>query len=401
MKRVWKSIDFSLVLPLVIVCVLGVIMVYSASSIVAITKYYPKYGWTSDHFFRSQLKAMLIGAVGLIVVMSIPFHVWRKRIISVLIVVFSIGMLAIVLKWGVKVNNARSWIFGVQPSEFVKLGIIIVLARFYAKKQATDGPIWHGAGRVLIFLIISICLILKQPDLGTTLLIMSTIGIMTFCSGVPVGMWIKRIVLTSIIWAPLLYFVGKNVLTPVQIARFTTFWDPFSDAQGDGFQLVNSFVGIASGGVRGNGLGNSIQKYGYLPEPHTDFIMAIVSEELGFLGVAIILIGLLVIVVRAFRVAQKCKDPFGSLLAIGIGSMIGVQSIVNLGGITGIMPLTGVPLPFVSYGGTSLVSTLAAMGILLNVASFVKQQEKKEQQEREQQEGEQHPKQERHLVVVK
>ncbi|PEZ10280.1 cell division protein FtsW [Bacillus sp. AFS018417] len=398
MKRVWKSIDYSLVLPLVIVCVLGVIMVYSASSIVAITKYYPKYGWTSDHFFRSQLKAMLVGTIGLIVIMFIPFQVWRKRMVTVLIVVGSIGMLLIVLKWGTVVNNAKSWVFGMQPSEFIKVGIIIVLARFYAKKQTTDGPIWHGAGRVVAFLAITIYLILKQPDLGTTLLILSTIGIMTFCSGIPFQLWMKRIALTSIIWIPLGYFIGKNVLTDVQIARFTTFWNPFADPQGKGFQLINSFVAIASGGISGRGLGNSIQKYGYLPEPHTDFIMAIVSEELGFVGVAIILICLLVIVVRAFRVAQKCQDPFGSLLAIGIGSMIGVQAIVNLGGVTGFLPLTGVPLPFVSYGGTSLVANLLAMGILLNVASSVKQREKREQQGREQQ---QQPKQERHLVVVK
>ena len=397
MKRVWKSIDYSLVLPLVIVCVLGVIMVYSASSIVAITKYYPKYGWTSDHFFRSQLKAMLVGTIGLLIIMFIPFQVWRKRMVTVLIVLGSIGMLLIVLKWGTVVNNAKSWVFGMQPTEFIKVGIIVVLARFYAKKQMTDRPIWHGAGRVVAFLLITIYLILKQPDLGTTLLILSTIGIMTFCSGIPFQVWIKRIALTSIIWIPLGYFIGKSVLSDVQIARFTTFWNPFGDPQGKGFQLINSFVGIASGGISGRGLGNSIQKYGYLPEPHTDFIMAIVSEELGFVGVAIILICLLVIVIRAFRVAQKCQDPFGSLLAIGIGSMIGVQAIVNLGGVTGFMPLTGVPLPFVSYGGTSLVANLLAMGILLNVASSVKQREKREQQGREQQQ----PKQERHLVVVK
>ncbi|PGZ99498.1 cell division protein FtsW [Bacillus pseudomycoides] len=398
MKRVWKSIDYSLVLPLVILCVLGAIMVYSSSSIVAITKYYPKYGWTSDHFFRSQLKAMLVGTIGLLVIMFIPFQVWRKRMVTVLIVLGSIGMLLIVLKWGTVVNNAKSWVFGMQPTEFIKVGIIIVLARFYAKKQMTDVPIWHGAGRVVAFLVITIYLILKQPDLGTTLLILSTIIIMTFCSGIPFQVWIKRIALTSIIWIPLGYFIGKNVLTDVQIARFTTFWNPFADPQGKGFQLINSFVAIASGGVSGRGLGNSIQKYGYLPEPHTDFIMAIVSEELGFIGVAIILICLLVIVVRAFRIAQKCQDPFGSLLAIGIGSMIGVQAIVNLGGVTGFLPLTGVPLPFVSYGGTSLVASLLAMGILLNVASSVKQREKREQQEREQQ---QQHKQERHLVVVK
>ncbi|MFD0770958.1 FtsW/RodA/SpoVE family cell cycle protein [Bacillus sp. CGMCC 1.60114] len=388
MKRVWKSIDYSLVLPLVIVCVLGVIMVYSASSIVAITKY----GYASDYFFRSQLKKQILGTIILCVVMSLPFQFWRKRIVNVFIVFGSILMLCLVLWKGKVVNNAQAWIFGMQPAEFIKVGVIVVSARFLAKRQETDTPIWHGAGSTTIFLVLTFLLIYKQPDLGTALLILGTVGIMFLCSGIQIGRWIKRVTLSSVIWAPLLYFIGKHSLSPVQIARITTAINPFNDPQGKGFQLVNSFVAIASGGVSGRGLGNSIQKYGYLPEPHTDFIMAIVSEELGFIGVAIILIALLVIVIRSFRIAQKCKDPFGSFLAIGIGSMIGVQTVVNLGGITGLLPLTGVPVPFISFGGSSLLANLLAMGILLNVASSVKQQENRVEQQ---------PKQERHLVVVK
>ena len=392
MKRVWKSIDYSLVLPLAIVCVLGLIMVYSASSIVAITKY----GYAYNYFFRSQLNKLILGTIILCVVMSLPFQFWRKRLVTIFIVLGSITMLGLVLWKGKVVNNAQAWIFGMQPAEFVKVGVIIVVARFLAKRQETNTPMWHGAGKTTIFLILTFLLIYKQPDLGTDLLILGTVGIMCLCSGIQIGRFLKRFTLASIIWAPLVYFIGKYSLSDVQIARITTAINPFNDPQGNGFQLVNSFVAIASGGVSGRGLGNSIQKYGYLPEPHTDFIMAIVSEELGFIGVAVILVALLVIVVRSFRIAQKCKDSFASFLAIGIGSMIGVQSVVNLGGITGLLPLTGVPVPFISFGGSSLLANLLAMGILLNVASFVKQQEKREQREREQQ-----PKQERHLVVVK
>ncbi|MDM5189656.1 FtsW/RodA/SpoVE family cell cycle protein [Bacillus sp. DX4.1] len=393
MKKVWKSMDYSLLLPLVILCVLGVIMVYSASSIVAITRAEKP----ADFFFNKQLFTLIGGTIiGLGIVMPIPFQFWRKRIIVLLVMAVSIILLGLVLVIGKKVNGAQAWVFGIQPAEFVKISIIIVLARFFARKQDTDTPVWQGSGGTILFVALTLFLILKQHDLGTVLLIIGTVGIMFLCSGVPVNMWIKRLLLTSIIWAPLIYFIGNYTLDPYQKARFAVFLDPFHDAQGSGFQLVNSFIGIASGELDGRGLGNSIQKYGYLPEPHTDFIMAIISEELGFIGVAIILISLLLIIIRSFRIAQKCKDPFGSLIAIGIGSLIGIQTFVNIGGITGLLPLTGVPLPFISYGGSSLLANLIAMGILLNLGSYVKRQEKQQEQLNEKkQQGE------RHLVVVK
>ncbi|MDM5156133.1 FtsW/RodA/SpoVE family cell cycle protein [Bacillus sp. DX1.1] len=395
MKKVWKSMDYSLLLPLVILCVLGVIMVYSASSILAITKF-AKLDLPSNYFFRKQLQALIMGGISLSFVMFIPFQVWRKRIVTVGICVGSIILLVLVLWLGTTANNAQAWVFGIQPVEFVKVGVIIVLARFFAKRQDTDTPVWHGSGGTVLFLLITLCLIYKQPDLGSALLIVGTVGIMFLCSGIRVDLWFKRIVLTSLIWGPLLFFIGKYGLTNIQKARFATFIDPFADPQGEGFQLINSFIGIASGGLDGRGLGNSIQKYGYLPEPHTDFIMTIISEELGFIGVAIILACLLLIVIRSFRIAQKCENPFGSLVAIGIGSMIGVQTFVNLGGITGLLPLTGVPLPFISSGGSSLLANLIAMGILLNLGSYVKRQEKQQEQLNEKkQQGE------RHLVVVK
>ncbi|KXY34124.1 cell division protein FtsW [Bacillus cereus] len=392
MKKVWKSMDYSLLLPLVILCVLGVIMVYSSSSIVAISRH----NWPANYFFKKQLIALAIGTIMLAIIVAIPYKLWRKRIVLIAMGIGSIGLLSAALLFGKDVNGAKGWILGIQPAEFVKITVIITLANFFAKKQEMQTAFVQGIIPPLAVVGGAMGLILLQNDLGTDLLIAGTVGIMFLCSGVRINLWIKRIVLTSIVWIPVLYFLGNYALSPYQKARFSVFLDPFSDPQKDGFQLINSFIGIASGGLNGRGLGNSVQKYGYLPEPQTDFIMAIISEELGFIGVAVILICLLLIIIRAFRVAQKCKDPFGSLIAIGIASLFGVQTFINVGGMSGLIPLTGVPLPFVSYGGSSLLANLLAMGILLNIASYVKRQE--EQQNKLTNEIEQGGP---HLVVVK
>ncbi|MBE7119287.1 putative lipid II flippase FtsW [Bacillus cereus] len=374
MKKVWKSMDYSLLLPLVILCVLGVIMVYSSSSIVAISRH----NWPANYFFKKQLIALAIGMIMLAIIVAIPYKLWRKRIVLIAMGIGSIGLLSAALIFGKDVNGAKGWILGIQPAEFVKITVIITLANFFAKKQEIQTAFVQGILPPLAVVGGAMGLILLQNDLGTDMLIAGTVGIMFLCSGVRINLWIKRIVLTSIVWIPALYFLGTYALSSYQKARFSVFLDPFNDPQNDGFQLINSFIGIASGGLNGRGLGNSVQKYGYLPEPQTDFIMAIISEELGFIGVAVILICLLLIIIRSFRIAQKCKDPFGSLIAIGIASLFGVQTFINVGGMSGLIPLTGVPLPFVSYGGSSLLANLLAMGILLNVASYVKRQEKQQ-----------------------
>ncbi|WP_439873962.1 putative lipid II flippase FtsW [Bacillus mycoides] len=391
MKKVWKSMDYSLLLPLVILCVLGVIMVYSSSSIVAISRH----NWPANYFFKKQLIALAIGTIMLAIIVAIPYNLWRKRIVLIAMGIGSIGLLSAALIFGKDVNGAKGWILGIQPAEFVKITVIITLANFFAKKQETQTAFVQGIIPPLAVVGGAMGLILLQNDLGTDLLIAGTVGIMFLCSGVRINLWIKRIVLTSIVWIPALYFLGNYALSPYQKARFSVFLDPFSDPQKDGFQLINSFIGIASGELNGRGLGNSVQKYGYLPEPQTDFIMAIISEELGFIGVAVILICLLLIIIRSFRIAQKCKDPFGSLIAIGIASLLGVQTFINVGGMSGLIPLTGVPLPFVSYGGSSLLANLLAMGILLNIASYVKRQEKQQNELTNEKQGGPH------LVVVK
>ena len=361
-----KPIDYTLLFLLFSICIAGMIMMYSASSTVAIRNYEYSY----DHFFRSQLNTFCLGIIGLIFCIIIPFRIWKKRIVTLFIVVGSIILLFLVLWKGKVVNNAQSWIFGIQPAEFIKLGTVVVIARFFSMRQELNKPIWYGSGKIILFVLTIFFLICKQPNLGSALLILAIASSIFFCSGININYFIKKMVLTSILWIPFIYFLVKYGLSEVQMTRIKTVLDPFNDVQREGYQLVNSFIAIGSGGITGRGLGNSIQKTGYLPEPHTDFIMAIISEELGFFGVFIIIIGILTIVCCSFRIAQKCKDLFGSLIAVGIGSMIGTQSVVNLGGITGLLPLTGTPLPFVSFGGSSLMMNLMAMGILLNISIF-------------------------------
>ncbi|MEW9183524.1 FtsW/RodA/SpoVE family cell cycle protein [Bacillus mycoides] len=368
MKKVFKLLDYPLVFSLIVTIIFGILMMYSVSSIVAVKNY----GYSGDFFFRSQLNKLFLGVIGLIICIGLPFHIWKKRIVSVCIVIVSIVLLFLVLWKGKVVNNAQSWIFGIQPAELIKMGVIIVLAGFFSKRQEVQKSYWQGSGKVILLLMFTFFLIYKQPNLGSALLISGIGASMFICSGINIFILMKWIAVTSIVWVPTLYFLFRFGLSDVQMARITTVFNPFLDAKGDGYQLVNSFITIGSGGVSGRGYGNSIQKEGFLPEPHTDFIMSIVSEELGIIGVLIILTGLLTIVLRSFKIVQECKSQFGSLISIEIGSMIGLQSIANLGGVTGMFPLTGTPLPFISFGGSSLMANLIAMGLLINISIFNK-----------------------------
>jgi cell division protein FtsW len=179
-----------------------------------------------------------------------------------------------------------------------------------------------------------------------------------------------------ILITPFILVLWNKIFSVKRLDRFAVLSDPFATAQNAGFHLANSYIAIGSGGINGLGLGRSIQKLGYLPESHTDFIMAIIAEELGIWGVGFVVLLLSYIVLRGIYIALQCKDPFGSLLAIGISSMIGIQSFINLAGVSGVIPLTGVPLPFVSYGGSSLLQLALATGILVNISMFVKYEKK-------------------------
>jgi len=366
-KRILKSYDYTLVLAPIILTIFGIIMIYSSSMVVAVDKY----EGSPDLFFLKQLKWFILGLFVYIVVLAFPYKIYKKFL--KLIFFGAPLLLGTVLLFGKATNNAQSWLnfgqIGFQPAEFIKLGVIIYLAGVFSNKQSYIDKFAPAFGPPLAFIFFIFLLVYKQPDLGTALIILAISSMIIICSGIRVK-HLGALVLVAFVSALILF----PLLTDEQLNRFTAAYDPFNEeiADRDGYQLINSYIAIAAGGLAGDGLGKSIQKFGYLPEPHTDFIMSIISEELGILGVGFVLFMLAFIIWKGFSVAMRANDPFGSLLAIGISGMVGIQSIVNLGALTGLLPITGVPLPFVSYGGSSLVLLMVSMGILNNIAMFSK-----------------------------
>jgi cell division protein FtsW len=375
-KKILKSYDYSLIIVIALLCLFGLVMVYSASMVTAIQRYdYP-----SDFFFQKQKFNLLLATFLFVVAALFPYKAMKSTKILLPMVVFIIGGLGALFLFGKVTNNALSWFEvgarSLQPSEFAKLSVIIYLSAVYAKKQTYINQFNKGVVPPLVYLILVCMLVAIQPDFGTAAIIFAIASTIIISSGMNLKNIAKLILFGLGFLAPFVLFLQDEIFSETRIGRFTAYSNPFTDEQNTGYHLANSYYAIGSGGLKGLGLGESVQKLGYLPEPHTDFIIAVISEELGIFGVGFVLLSLAFIVLKGIHIGLKCKDPFGSLLAIGIASMIGIQSFVNLGGASGVIPLTGVPLPFVSYGGSSLLQLAIATGILVNVSMFVKYEEK-------------------------
>jgi cell division protein FtsW len=375
-KKILKSYDYTLVAVVVMLALFGLIMIYSASMVTAVQRY----GFESDHFYQRQ-KIYLIGAALVFIFTALfPYKALISNKILVPMVFGSLIGLGALFIFGHVAGNAQSWFklgpLSLQPSEFVKIFVIIYLSAVYAKKQSYIDQFNKGVVPPLVYLILVCMLVAVQPDFGTAAIIFLISATIILSSGMSYKNILKLCLIAFIIALPFILIMNDRLFSDVQMARIQVLQDPFADAQDDGYHLVNSFLALGAGGVKGLGLGQSVQKLGYLPEPHTDFIMAVIAEELGAFGVCFVLLSLGYIVLRGLYIGMKCKDPFGSLLAIGIAGMIGIQSFINLGGISGVIPLTGVPLPFVSYGGSSLLQLSIAMGILVNVSMFVNYESK-------------------------
>ncbi|QAV26350.1 FtsW/RodA/SpoVE family cell cycle protein [Anoxybacillus flavithermus] len=364
-----KYHDYPLIISVLLLSLFGLVMVYSASMITAVVRFHT----TSDYFFKKQTWAWMIGVVVFLLTAFVPYkHYARKKFLQFIFFVMPLPLIYVLLL-GHTVNNATSWIklgpVNVQPAEFAKIGLIVYLSGVLANKQK---KLQTSPQEVLfpIYYMLFICLLIfLQPDAGTMLIIAAICLTIILSSATSKWLLIKQGVLFGIVFLLSLPFIYDKVFTEVRKARLYSFLDPFAYAQKEGYQLINSYFAIANGGLKGLGLGQGIQKYGYLPEAHTDFIMAVIAEELGLFGVSFVLILLSFIVLRGFVIARRCPDAFGSLLAIGISAMIGIQASINLGGVTGIIPLTGVPLPFVSYGGSSLVLLMMSVGVLANISA--------------------------------
>ncbi|RCW70835.1 putative lipid II flippase FtsW [Saliterribacillus persicus] len=365
MKQTWKTFDFTLLFTPLILSLFGIAMIYSASMVSSVIAGNPAY-----HLMSRQLLWFGIGLVAFVFTSLFNYHFYQK-IIKFIIVILII-LLFSVLFFGSTLNNSTSWIligpFSVQPSEFVKLGLIIYLAAIYSKKQGYIDDFLKGVLPPLIITGLLLALIIRQPDIGTAAIIFLIASSVILSSGIK---W-KHLSVLIIIGVIVLVVGGMQMITDERISRFTGAYEPFSDPDDGGYQLIQSYIAMGTGGITGEGIGQGIQKLGYLTQPESDFIMAVIAEELGFIGVLLVIGAIALIVLRGLYISRKCKNNFGSLLAIGISSMIGIQAMINLGAISGLLPITGVPLPFISYGGSSLMVMLIGTGILNNIARHVK-----------------------------
>ncbi|MGP6148993.1 FtsW/RodA/SpoVE family cell cycle protein [Priestia flexa] len=375
LKKIFKHYDYSIIITIALLCTIGLVMVYSSSMITSITRY----GQDSDFFYGKQKGWLIIAGFVFLATILFPYKLYQKLLPIAVLGTF--GLLGLVFLMGHTAGGAQSWLklagASLQPAEFAKLTVILYLALVLGKRQeyindikrAFIGPIGLTMG---IFIFVAI-----QPDLGTGLIILMIAVAIMLCSGISRKTFFKLILL-GIVMLTIMGTIGvlTGQVTENRIGRFTGASDPFKYAQGEGYQLVNSYLAIGSGGLKGLGLGESVQKYGYLPESHTDFIMAVIAEELGFFGVFLVLGLLGFLIYRILTLAKRSKDPFASLICIGVATMLGIQAFINLGGLTGLIPITGVTLPFISYGGSSLLSLMIAMGIVVNISFFVNYQEK-------------------------
>lgn len=372
-KKIVKSYDYSLIIAIFMLCVFGLVMVYSSSMVLAASKFN-----NPDFFYNRQKISLIIGFVAFLAAMIFPYKAFANSRILTAIVMGSIGMLGLVFIFGYTANNAQSWLMlgsrGIQPSEFTKLSVIIYLAAVYAKKQSYINDLNRAVLPPILFTFVICLFVVIQPDLGTAFIIGLIASVIILCSGIGIKNIAKLIffgLTLLLVMTPIIFLKRESIFTIERVSRFQGFLDPFLYEGNAGYQLINSYVAMGSGGITGLGLGQSIQKFGYLPEAHTDFIMAVIAEELGLFGVLFVLLLLGFVILKGLLLARKCTDPFGSLLAIGISAMLAIQSFINLGGLTGLIPITGVTLPFISYGGSSLILLLFSMGILVNVSMFV------------------------------
>ena len=336
----------------------GLVMVYSATSASAALG-----DGDPMSYLKRQSVYALIGVVAMTALARFDYH--RLRYFAVPLLLASLGLCLAVLVVAPEINGARRWFLlgpaSFQPSELAKLALCLFAAAYLARRSTprTLGELARPLGLVTA---VFCALILLEPDLGTTIALCAMVLAVLLVAAVPVQLVAVAALLAAgagliAIWAE-----------PYRRARVFSFLDPWSDAQGSGFQIVQAMIGIGSGGITGEGLGEGVQKVLYLPEAHTDMIFAVVGEELGLVGSALVISAFAAFAVAGFRIALRCRDPFGKLLAAGLTSLVCAQATINLAAVLGIAPLTGIPLPFVSYGGSSLVVLLAGVGILLNIA---------------------------------
>jgi len=372
-KKKFSYMDWRLLIPYIILSGFGILMVYSSSSYRAMTDYN-----NSEHFFYRQMLFAVLGLFGALFVSFLSKRLLKDEKLLTYVLFGLFVILTYLLLWpGTATKGARGWIyigsFGFQPAEFMKLNLILYLSWFISKHQSRINAVFYDTmKKPLLIAAAAVVMVFLQPDLGGAAIIAFICLVLFLHSGVKVKYGVMIFGAIGATYALIIVMVktlGSSIpfIQSYQMERITSFIDPFADIQDSGYQVVNSYYALSRGGLFGVGIGESIQKSGYLPEPHTDFILSIIGEELGLVGVAFVLVLFFYMVYRIFKNAIKIKDPFAQLVCIGIGTMFLAQGVINVGGATGLMPLTGVTFPFVSYGGSSLLVSAVSIGLVNNM----------------------------------
>jgi len=338
-----------------------VVMVYSASAIVAADRFHDPY-----FFLKKQVFWALLGAACLWLAIRLDYHRLEGLVLPLLIFAGVLLVLVLISPFGQAINGTRRWIrlgpVSFQPAELAKLALVLYLAAFLAKKGEAIAEFRRGLLPPLAVAGLLAALVLAQPDLGSCLTLVTLTFTLLFLAGGRVRH------LSLILLAALPTLAAAIWVAPYRVRRIVAFLDPWSDPRGSGFQIIQSWLALGNGGIFGQGIGASRQKLFYLPESHTDFIFAIIGEELGFVGAAAIVALFIVLIWRGLRIGLRAPDPFGGYLALGITVLIATQTLVNLGVVTGLLPTKGLPLPFISFGGSALLVTLLSTGMLLNIS---------------------------------
>lgn len=358
-KRGGDALLFITTLALV---ALGVTMVYSASSIVAQEKFRDGY-----YFLKRQALYGGLGLLLMLLLMRMDYKWLRKLALPGLLISLALLMALFVPRFGADIAGARRWLklagFSLQPTELAKVALVLYLAQSLAKKGEEIRHLLFGYLPLLTVSAFVAGLILLQPDFGNAALLLLIAASLLFLGGAR----LHHLALTGAAALPAAYFLIGG--TGYRHARVLSFLDPWKDPMNSGFQIIQSYLAIGSGGLAGLGLGNGRQKLFYLPEAHTDFILSVIGEELGLAGMMVVLMAFAILVVRGFSIALKSPDTFGYYLGLGLTFLIGFQAAINMGVVTGLMPTKGLPLPFISFGGTALVLNMVAVGLLLSISS--------------------------------
>jgi cell division protein FtsW len=359
MARKLKSDQLLFLATVVLVC-LSVVMVYSASAVVAMNRYQQPY-----LFLTKQLMWATLGLTLMWLVMRIDYRVYRDQaFIWTCLGVVSLGLIAVM--FSPPVNNAKRWFsiggLGIQPSELAKLVAILFIADLLERRMHRINEVGHGLTRLTLVVGALVGLILIEPDFGTAMTLALIAAVMVFAAGISY----KYVAATLVLGIPAVIAVAMSA--DYRRARIMSFWDPWADPLGSGFQVIQSLIAVGTGGISGRGLMGGVQKLFYLPEPHTDFIFSVISEEFGLIGATLVVLCFCVITWRGLRTALRAPDGFGAFLALGLTMMVAIQAFVNMSVVLSLMPTKGIPLPFVSAGGSSLLINLLGMGVLLNVS---------------------------------